>query len=198
MRERIGRGHRMGAKRNAAAAIAAAFSLAAARAAAQMPDVVPPKATHDDGVAYPEQAARDGVTGETTVVLRLVVDASGQVTDAEVETPAGHGFDEAALAAARTLRFAPATRDGIPVVARIRFRYVFRPPPPPAFPASEPAPAPPEATPAPAPVAPPAADTPGPRPPKESSFRAAARRSIRSTGRSAPTRCSTSPVRAGT
>jgi TonB family protein len=138
----------MGAKSTAAAA-AAILSIVAGPAAAQMPDVVPPKTTHDEGVAYPEQAIRDGVSGATTVVVRLVVDASGRVSDAEVETPAGHGFDEAALAAARTLLFAPATRDGVAVVARIRFRYVFTPPPlppPPPVAAPSPAPTPPVAT----------------------------------------------------
>jgi TonB family protein len=133
----------MGSKTTAAAAAVAVAWLVAAPARAQLPDVVPPTATHDEGVAYPEQAVRDGVSGPTTVVLRLVVDAGGLVTDAEVETPQGHGFDEAALAAARTLRFAPATRDGVPIASRVRFRYVFTPPPPSTPPpASAPAPMP--------------------------------------------------------
>jgi TonB family protein len=120
-------------RRKAAAAAAAVVAcLAALPARAQAPDVVPPKATHDEGVSYPEQAIHDGVSTPTTVVLRLTIDATGLVTNAQVETPCGHGFDEASLAAARTLRFAPATRDGIPVPSRIRYRYLFTAPAPPA------------------------------------------------------------------
>jgi TonB family protein len=145
----------MGPKANAAAATAIAL-LVGVPATADVPDVVPPRATHDDGVAYPVQAVRDGVAGSTTVTLRLLVDERGVVTHAEVEEPRGHGFDEAALSAARNLRFTPAMRDGIPVSARIRFRYVFTPPPAPA-PASAPAPAPaPASAPAPAPASAPA------------------------------------------
>jgi TonB family protein len=84
-----------------------------------------------------------------------MVDAEGVVTDAEVESPQGHGFDEAALVAARNLRFAPATRDGIPVASRIRFRYLFTAPTasrPAPLPAATPTP-PPTPTPAPTPKA---------------------------------------------
>ncbi|HZU85196.1 MAG TPA: TonB family protein [Polyangiaceae bacterium] len=128
-------------REGAAAAVVAAAWLTATPAAAQVPDVIPPRTTHDEGVVYPDQAVRDGVSTQTTVVLRLTVDANGLVTEVEVETPRGHGFDEASLAAARTLRFAPATRDGIPVACRIRYRYVFAPAPA-AAPAPAPAPAP--------------------------------------------------------
>jgi hypothetical protein len=41
----------------------------------------------------------------------------------------GHGFDDAAEAAAQRLQFQPATRDGRPVAARLRFVYRFTPPP---------------------------------------------------------------------
>ena len=132
-----------------AAAAAVIASLVAPSARAQMPNVIPPKATIDGGVAYPDQAIRDGVSMPATVMLRLTIDANGLVTDAQVETPAGHGFDEAALAAARTLRFAPATRDGIPVASRIRYRYVFTPPAA-APPSPGPALAPPTPSPGPA------------------------------------------------
>ncbi len=50
------------------------------------------------------------------------------MTRAVVETPAGHGFDEAAVAAAQKLEFEPALRDGKPVAAVIRFQYHFAPP----------------------------------------------------------------------
>src|SRR5262249_44314955 len=50
----------------------------------------------------------------------------GKVTKAEVAEPGGHGFDEAALEAAKKLEFEPARHpDGTPFAARIRYRYAF-------------------------------------------------------------------------
>ena len=51
------------------------------------------------------------------------------MTKASVETPVGHGFDEAALDAAKTLEFEPAKRNGQPIAAKIRHKYGFTPPP---------------------------------------------------------------------
>jgi outer membrane receptor protein involved in Fe transport len=57
--------------------------------------------------------------------------------------PAGHGFDEAAVEAARRFTFEPARRHGVPVPATVQFTYEFHLP-------AEPAPAPaPAATPPP-------------------------------------------------
>lgn len=48
---------------------------------------------------YPEQARAQGLEGD--VVLVLEIDENGTVTEATVHEPAGHGFDEAAVAAAK-------------------------------------------------------------------------------------------------
>jgi TonB family protein len=72
---------------------------------------------------YPKEALEAGLTAD--VVLRLRVEADGSVSEAEVLQPVGHGFDEAAVAAARQFLFVPAQRDGKPVAARIPFRYSF-------------------------------------------------------------------------
>jgi TonB family protein len=53
---------------------------------------------------------------------------SGHVRSSSVETPQGHGFDEEATRAARELLFEPALRAGVPVPARIRYRYIFEVP----------------------------------------------------------------------
>jgi TonB family protein len=98
-------------------------------ARADEPILVPPRLVRDDGARYPEPALRERFFQTTTVRLVLVVDASGAVTDVEVEAPVGHGFDESAVDAGRRLHFAPATRNGLPVAARIRFQYTFAPPP---------------------------------------------------------------------
>ncbi len=77
---------------------------------------------------------------EVEVVLTLTIDAEGAVTEAEVFTSGGEPFDAAALEAGRGLVFRPATRDGEPIPARIRFRYAFRGADPPAEPPPAPEP----------------------------------------------------------
>jgi TonB family protein len=91
--------------------------------------VVPPSLSVDSPAVYPQAALDAGFHEAATVVLVVDVDATGAVARSRVEVPAGHGFDEAATAAAQKLRFHPATRGDKPIAARIRFRYVFRPPP---------------------------------------------------------------------
>jgi TonB family protein len=91
--------------------------------------VSPPVAKANDGAQYPQQALSEGFYQTVEVVLVLTVDASGGVTSAVTDKPVGHGFDEAALAAAQKLAFEPALRDGKPVAARIRYAYRFTPPP---------------------------------------------------------------------
>jgi vitamin B12 transporter len=77
---------------------------------------------------YPAAAQAEQRPGR--VGLRLTLDATGKVTDAEVVEPAGHGFDEAAQAAALRFTFAPARRGDTPIPARIPYSYVFEPTPP--------------------------------------------------------------------
>jgi TonB family protein len=101
----------------------------ASAAPASAPDVTLPVVQKNEGVAYPRQALDEGFRTPAEVTLTLTIDVAGAVTDAVVEKPAGHGFDEAAVAAARKLEFTPATRDGKAVAARIRFVYRFVPPP---------------------------------------------------------------------
>jgi TonB family protein len=87
------------------------------------PVLAPPSLETFVEAEYPAEALSAGLMGR--VELELVIGADGAVSDARVATPAGHGFDEAALAAGKQLRFKPATRDGVPIPARIRFPYVF-------------------------------------------------------------------------
>lgn len=73
---------------------------------------------------YPPEAQRAGIEGNVT--LKLDIDRAGRVTKAAVETSGGHGFDEAALAAAANLQFEPARRpDGTAAPARILYQYKF-------------------------------------------------------------------------
>jgi TonB family protein len=72
---------------------------------------------------YPAEAKARGLEG--TVGLVISIDAEGKVTNVEVVEPAGHGFDESAVAAARRFVFKPAHRGERPVASKIVYRYRF-------------------------------------------------------------------------
>ncbi len=104
----------------------AALVTGAAARAELAPPTPPTIATFVDA-EYP--AAAQDAGREASVELEMTVGADGHVVEARVVTPVGDGFDEAALTAARQFVFAPATKDGQPIAARIRYRYVFTPKP---------------------------------------------------------------------
>jgi TonB family protein len=89
--------------------------------------VSPPKAQKAE-VDYPP-----GGNGEADVLLDITVGADGSVTDV-VLVSGKDPFAAAALAAAWSWRFDPASRGGRPVAARIRYALRFTPPPPPEEP----------------------------------------------------------------
>ncbi len=96
-----------------------------------------PELTRFVEAEYPPAAEEQGLGGD--VVLEIDLSETGAVTDARVIAPAGHGFDEAALAAAKQFQFSPAEIDGKPAAVRIEYRYHFElkpepPPPPPVEP----------------------------------------------------------------
>ena len=76
---------------------------------------------------YPEAARRAGIGG--SVGLEITVGENGAVSEARVVHAAGFGLDEAALEAARRMKFRPATRDGKPVASTVLFdqQFVIRP-----------------------------------------------------------------------
>jgi TonB family protein len=96
-----------------------------AKPEAPPPDVVVvnPVLTKFVDAVYPAEALAQGL--QATVVLFVSVDKTGKVTKVDVAEPAGHGFDEAAQAAALAFEFQPATRDGKPVAVRIKYPYHF-------------------------------------------------------------------------
>jgi TonB family protein len=107
----------------AAAALAARAEEPAQGVLTRAPAVVEPATP-----AYPADAMARGLSGEVT--LELDVGDDGRVLDARVAAPAGEGFDEAALEAARRLRFSPAEIDGKPAAVTIEYRFRFDAPPP--------------------------------------------------------------------
>jgi TonB family protein len=92
-------------------------------------EITPPQLLTDSPAVYPQAALDAHFHEAATVVLVIEVDTTGAVSRSRVETSAGHGFDEAALAASKKLRFQPARQKERPIATRIRFRYAFRPPP---------------------------------------------------------------------
>ena len=85
---------------------------------------VPARLVSSVVASYPMGARADDVEGD--VVVEVVLDRNGQVIDARVSRPAGHGFDDAALAAIRRYRFSPAQRDGHAVRVRMPWTVQFR------------------------------------------------------------------------
>jgi len=91
-------------------------------------ELLPPALKDRATATYPADALRDRIEG--TVGLELSIDDTGHVTDARVTSPAGHGFDEAALAAGRSFVFEPARDGGKPIRSTVQFAYEFHLPPP--------------------------------------------------------------------
>lgn len=86
--------------------------------------IAPPELVEFVEASYPPEAREAGV--QAVVPLELDLDASGQVQEARVLEPQGHGFDEAAREAALRFQFKPALREGVAVPARIRYQYAFQ------------------------------------------------------------------------
>jgi iron complex outermembrane receptor protein len=86
--------------------------------------VLPPSVIENPPAGYPR-----GETQRADVMLLVTVDASGQVSAAEIVESAGPVFDQSALQAVRTWRFRPALSSGAPISARIKVSFHFEPPP---------------------------------------------------------------------
>jgi TonB family protein len=74
--------------------------------------------------AYSEEARKAKFQG--IVVLWIVVDSQGNVTDSRVVRPLGLGLDEKATETVRTWRSKPAMRNGVPVAVRVGVEVSFR------------------------------------------------------------------------
>jgi TonB family protein len=72
---------------------------------------------------YTEEARRNQITG--TVVLRVVFSKSGEVTNIRAVNSLPFGLTERAIAAARQIRFVPATKDNLPVSVHMQLEYNF-------------------------------------------------------------------------
>jgi TonB family protein len=100
------------------------------------PTLKPPRLKHFiEAVPPPALAER----GHAEVVLTIDVDERGKIVKLEVAQPAGDGFDEAALEAAKKFEFEPGEYGGKPVPVRVTYKYkfVYKAPPAPPKPVVE-------------------------------------------------------------
>ncbi len=74
--------------------------------------------------AYSEEARKAKYQG--TVVLWIVVQADGSVTDVRVVKPLGLGLDEKAVESVKTWKFKPAQKNGVPVPVLMSVEVSFR------------------------------------------------------------------------
>ncbi len=72
---------------------------------------------------YTEDARKNQITG--TVVLKVVFASSGQVTNIRTVSGLPNGLTERAIAAARLIKFVPATKDGHQVSMWMQLEYNF-------------------------------------------------------------------------
>jgi TonB family protein len=72
---------------------------------------------------YTEEARKNQITG--TVVLKVVFASSGQVTNIQTMRGLPNGLTEKAIAAARQIKFVPATKDGHQVSMWMQLEYNF-------------------------------------------------------------------------
>lgn len=79
---------------------------------------------YEPNPAYTNEARLLKMEGD--VVLEVVFLASGQLQVTRVVSGLGHGLDEAAIQAARQIRFRPAKRNGAPIDFPARVRIEFR------------------------------------------------------------------------
>jgi len=85
--------------------------------------LVPPELIRYIDAVYPDEAFYNGLEAEVTT--QIDIDALGNVTNVQVVTPAGHGFDEAAVEAIRQFKFKPAMKGEEPIPSRILYNYQF-------------------------------------------------------------------------
>ena len=84
-----------------------------------------PRALSRPQPAYPEEARTAGVAGKVRV--EITVDEHGRVVSVRLLQGLGHGCDEAARAAARSMSFEPALRCGKAAAATFKVSFNFAP-----------------------------------------------------------------------
>lgn len=85
----------------------------------------PPKLISSVDAIYPEAAKKSGIAG--MVILELIINEDGSVSDVRVIKPLPFGLDQAAVEAVRQFRFEPATLSGKPIPVIYNITMNFKP-----------------------------------------------------------------------
>lgn len=85
--------------------------------------ITPPRPTHSPDPVYPVKERNTGHEG--SVGILLAVDTEGVPHDITVSRSLSPAFDAAALEAVRAWKFAPATKNGKPIMAKIDLHVEF-------------------------------------------------------------------------
>lgn len=88
-------------------------------------ELIPPVLVQSSSAAWPADA---GTAEGGEVELRLTIDTTGAVIDAQVDASTSAAFTESALTAAKGLVFEPARQNGEPISVVLAYRYRFEPP----------------------------------------------------------------------
>lgn len=83
-----------------------------------------PVATHVPEPPYTPEARKGGLEG--TVILSVVIDETGRVSQVSIKEPLGLGLDDNAAKAVEKWRFKPSMIDGNPVAVRTLVEITFR------------------------------------------------------------------------
>ena len=83
-----------------------------------------PKPVYTPDPEYSERARKKKVNG--TVVVAMIVTPEGRVRDVKIAKSLDEGLNKQALAAVRTWKFEPATKDGKPVAVHLNVDVSFR------------------------------------------------------------------------
>jgi len=86
--------------------------------------VTAPKSIYVLNPDYTDKARKKKIKG--TVILAMIVTAEGTVRDVKVIKSLDPGLDKQSLAAVRTWKFEPATKDGKPVAVHLKTEVDFR------------------------------------------------------------------------
>ena len=86
--------------------------------------IVPPRLLESVEPEYPEEAKQKGIQG--MVVLRLRLDEEGAISLVNVVQGQPEGLTEAAIAAVKAWRYAPATEGGFPVAVTYTVTIAFK------------------------------------------------------------------------
>jgi periplasmic protein TonB len=88
--------------------------------------VEPPRLLREVKARYTDEARRRGTTGN--VILEIVINRDGTVSDVSVRRGLGGGLDERAIEAVRQWKFAPARRLGEPVdvIVEVAVEFMLR------------------------------------------------------------------------